>query len=68
MEGSGRVFTAEELDALPRAELVELVTTQASLIELLMALVERLEADASPDRFPLNDPLAGGRLAARLDG
>ena len=60
MEGSGRVFTAEELDALPRAELVELVTTQASLIELLMARVERLEADASRDsanssRPPSND-------------
>ena len=60
MEGSGRVFTAEELDALPRAELVELVTTQASLIELLMARVERLEAEASRNsanssRPPSND-------------
>jgi len=60
MEGSGRVFTAEEFDALPRAELVELVRTQASLIELLMARVERLEAEASRNsanssRPPSND-------------
>ncbi len=59
MEGSGRVFTAEEFDALPRAELVELVTTQASLIELLMARVERLEADASRDSANSSRPPSG---------
>ncbi len=47
--GPGRVFTAEELDGLPHAELVELVMSQASMIELLMARVERLEAEASKD-------------------
>lgn len=47
--GPGRVFTAEELDGLPRAELVVLVMTQASMIELLMARVERLEAESSRD-------------------
>ncbi len=47
--GPGRVFTAEELDGLPRGELVELVVSQASMIELLMARVERLESEASKD-------------------
>lgn len=59
MEEPGRVFTAEELDALPRAELVELVRTQASMIELLMARVERLEADASRDSANSSKPPAG---------
>ncbi len=54
--GPARVFTAEELDALPRAELVELVMSQASMIELLMARVERLEAEASRDSANSSKP------------
>jgi len=45
--GPGRVFTAKELDGLPRAELVELVMSQAAMIELLMARVEHWPSTCS---------------------
>jgi len=45
--GPGKVFTDEELARLPREELVALVVSQASMIEMLMARVERLESEAS---------------------
>lgn len=57
--GPGRVFTAEELERLPLSELVELVMSQASMIELLMARVERLEADASRDSANSSKPPSG---------
>ncbi|MDQ3573360.1 MAG: IS66 family transposase [Actinomycetota bacterium] len=47
--GPGKVFTAEELDGLSQEELIEVVMSQASMIEMLMARVERLEAEASRD-------------------
>jgi len=56
--GPGWVFTAEELEALPLAELVELVMSQASMIELLMARVERLESEASRDSANSSKPPA----------
>lgn len=57
--GPGRVFTVGELEALPRAELIEFVMSQASMIELLLARVEKLEAEASRDSANSSKPPSG---------
>lgn len=66
--GPGKVFSAEELERLPREELVEFVVSQASIIELLMARVERLESEASRDSKNSSKPPSADTQRGGLSG
>jgi len=65
--GPGKVFTDEELARLPREELVALVVSQASMIEMLMARVERLESEASRDSKTSSKPPSADNQARRAE-
>lgn len=65
--GPGKVFTPEELAGLSREQLIELVLAQASMIELLMARVERLEAEASRDSKTSSKPPSADNQQRRAE-
>jgi len=62
--GPGKAFTDEELARLPREELV---LSQASMIEMLMARVERLESEASRDSKTSSKPPSADNQKRRAE-